>query len=70
MADRTRFDANTDQHHHFFCSECGLIGDFSCREFDELKAPPEVLSVGEVNTIRVEVKGVCSECRRRRETKD
>ena len=62
---RARFDANTDPHHHFICSACGLIRDFSCREYDGLRAPPEVLSLGDVKSVRVEVQGVCSQCRRK-----
>lgn len=66
VGDRTRFDANTDRHHHFICAACGLIRDFSCGEFDALEAPPAVRSIGAVSSIRVEVKGVCSACRRRK----
>ena len=28
LGERTRFDANTDRHHHFICKRCGYIGDF------------------------------------------
>lgn len=60
---QTRFDANTDQHHHFFCKTCGRIQDFTCQAFNDLNAPPEAMSVGDVTTIRVEIQGICSACR-------
>jgi Fur family transcriptional regulator, peroxide stress response regulator len=64
--DRTRFDATIDPHQHFVCTKCGLIQDLYCREFDGLETPRTVASVGEVQSIHVELRGVCSSCRLRR----
>jgi Fur family peroxide stress response transcriptional regulator len=36
---RARFDANTEAHHHFFCTRCGATLDFEHRDFDTLKVP-------------------------------
>lgn len=60
--ERTRFDANLSNHHHFVCVGCGLMRDFYSDEFDELRLPNSVKSIGHVETTQVEVKGVCLKC--------
>ena len=65
VGDRTRFDANTDPHHHFVCTQCGRIEDVYCDEFDGLRPPQAVTSIGEAISIRVEIRGVCAACRSR-----
>ncbi len=34
-SERSRFDGNTQPHHHFVCSRCGLIRDFYSAEADQ-----------------------------------
>jgi Fur family peroxide stress response transcriptional regulator len=60
--ERVRFDANTKPHHHFVCTRCGLARDFEHGEFDALKIPDEVRAMGNVETARVELRGVCFGC--------
>jgi Fur family transcriptional regulator, peroxide stress response regulator len=60
--ERTRFDANLNRHHHFVCVECGLTHDCYSDQFDKLKLPESVQSIGQVETTQVEVKGVCLKC--------
>jgi len=60
--ERTRFDANLSRHHHFVCVRCGLTQDFYSDQFDKLKLPEAVRTIGHVETTQVEVKGVCLEC--------
>ena len=62
MRDRTRFDANTDRHHHFVCSECGLIADFYSDVLDRFPAPREVAEMGSVDGVYVELRGRCRKC--------
>ena len=66
---RTRFDANTDQHHHFVCVHCGLTRDFYSDALDELKLPAELEAYGRAERTHVEVRGVCQACTKKRETK-
>ena len=69
---RARFDANMDPHHHFICSECAGVQDFDSRSLDRLRAPREARSLGIVQSLRVQVRGVCSTCaarRRKRKTR-
>lgn len=60
--ERTRFDANLSRHHHFVCSKCGLTRDFYSDEFDELKLPESLKSLGRVDGSYVEVRGLCLQC--------
>ncbi len=63
IKDRARFDANTDPHHHFVCTRCGLIGDFRHDFVGPFKPPVEVAEVGTFDDVRVELRGVCHACR-------
>jgi len=65
MRDRARFDANTDRHHHFVCTACGMIGDFYSDEMDRLVAPREVSEMGSVQGVYVELRGICRKCKQK-----
>ena len=60
--DRARFDANLSPHHHFICTQCGLTRDFVSDEFDSLKLPDSLLSIGQPEKIQVEAIGLCLKC--------
>jgi Fur family peroxide stress response transcriptional regulator len=62
MQDRARFDANTDRHHHFVCSECGKTVDFYSDVLDRLPVPHEVAEMGNVDSVYVELRGLCGRC--------
>ena len=60
--ERARFDANLEGHHHFVCSQCGLMHDFICKEFNDLKPPDSLRSIGRAERIQVEAIGLCQKC--------
>ena len=60
--ERMRFDTNIDTHHHFVCSECGLIHDFADADFDRLKLPEALKALGDIEQTHVEVRGLCKQC--------
>lgn len=66
--DRTRFDANLSQHHHFVCVRCGLTRDLYSGEFDALKIPSAAKSIGQVETTHVELRGICQACANKKHT--
>ena len=66
ISERTRFDANADRHHHFVCTECGFIGDVYNEEWNTLKSPKDVTLMGKVDSIHVELRGLCNTCRRKK----
>jgi Fur family peroxide stress response transcriptional regulator len=61
-----RYDANTDRHHHFVCTVCGLVKDFYGEALDGLPIPDSVKSLGRIEFAQVQVRGVCSPCAARR----
>jgi len=63
--ERTRFDANVTSHHHFVCTQCGTAQDFYSQEFDGLRPPAEVESIGTVEAIHVELRGLCLRCKKK-----
>lgn len=64
MKERARFDANTSRHHHFVCTQCGLVRDFYDESLDSLKAPQKVPEMGCVDSVYVELRGLCRFCRK------
>jgi len=66
ISERTRFDANADRHHHFVCTECGFIGDVYNEEWNTIKSPKDVTLMGKVDSIHVELRGLCNTCRRKK----
>lgn len=60
--ERTRFDGNTDKHHHFVCSRCGKAWDFYSPEFDSLSLPDDIFRIGTPSETQVEVRGICQSC--------
>ena len=59
---RTRFDANLSNHHHFVCLHCGSTRDFNSDALDQLNIAETVQSIGSMEAIRLEVKGICHNC--------
>jgi Fur family peroxide stress response transcriptional regulator len=59
---RTRFDANIAPHHHFVCTQCGMIRDFHEDRLDGFEPPDDVRALGEVKTWHLELRGVCRDC--------
>jgi Fur family peroxide stress response transcriptional regulator len=63
-----RYDANTERHHHFVCTRCGLVKDFSSEALDDLPIPKAVEAFGRIEAAQVQVRGVCSSCAKRKTT--
>jgi Fur family peroxide stress response transcriptional regulator len=64
--DRARFDANTERHHHFVCSACGLVRDFYSEALDRFSAPSEVSEMGRIDSVYLELRGLCRACQAKR----
>jgi Fur family transcriptional regulator, peroxide stress response regulator len=60
--DRARYDANRERHHHFVCTSCGSIEDFRSPDLDGIEPPREAKSLGAVQSVYVEVRGLCRRC--------
>ena len=57
-----RYDPVLEPHHHFICTECGLIQDVYGGAYDELRAPESTAGLGRVEAITVQLRGVCKSC--------
>jgi len=60
-----RYDANPIQHHHFVCTRCGLIRDLYSPTLDALEPPEESSVFGRVESVEVQLRGVCEACKRK-----
>jgi len=59
---RGRFDANIAPHHHFVCRRCGSTRDFEDPDLNVLKIPDSARNLGHVESVHVEVRGLCPAC--------
>lgn len=57
-----RYDADTSGHHHFVCTRCGLIRDVEDEELDAVRAPRGTASLGSVESVEVQLRGICTAC--------
>ena len=64
--DRLRFDGNGEKHHHFVCSRCGTIRDFTSEEVDRLSIPASVKSWGSIQGRHLQIRGICRKCLKKR----
>ena len=65
IEDKARFDANTESHLHFVCTQCGRVCDFAGGAPDLCKVPPEAGAIGTVESVHVEVRGRCMRCQKK-----
>ena len=66
LFDRGRYDANTDRHHHFVCTVCGLVSDFYSEPLNDLPIPKSVQTLGSIQSTHVQVRGICLACSSKR----
>lgn len=62
QAGPARFDANTEQHHHFTCTRCGLIRDVVDPRLDEVGKLTQATEFGRVESVDVHFRGLCRSC--------
>lgn len=47
------------------CTRCGLIRDVTSSTLDGIKAPEETSALGTVESVTVQLRGICRECKRK-----
>jgi Fur family peroxide stress response transcriptional regulator len=57
-----RYDANTAPHQHFVCTRCGAVHDVDDSGLDTARAIGTTTMFGTVETVEVQLRGVCSGC--------
>jgi Fur family peroxide stress response transcriptional regulator len=60
-----RYDANTQHHHHFICTRCGVVRDIDDAALDAVAAPPGAAALGVVESVDVQLRGACAACARK-----
>ncbi len=65
FSERLRYDPNMKQHHHFVCSRCGAIYDIHDRKLNRVQPSPKTPIGGEVESVHVQFRGICSKCKSR-----
>ncbi len=58
----SRFDANTNHHHHLVCIRCNSVTDFEDSRLDDLPLPDHSQTGFQVLGYSVHFKGICTEC--------
>ena len=67
LCERVRYDADTTEHQHFLCENCGAIKDFyfsGVRDFFDEKILQEI---GQVNSVVLRLRGICKECLKKKD---
>ena len=57
-----RYDASLKLHYHFRCIACHKIIDFECPYYDKIDIPAEISKKFHVLHQEIVLKGLCSEC--------
>ena len=58
-----RFDPRLELHHHLVCLRCNQLIDFEDDDLNDLKIPDTSDLGFEVNDYRVQLRGICQQCR-------
>jgi Fur family peroxide stress response transcriptional regulator len=64
MPGPARYDANLTHHHHFVCTRCGATRDIGHPSLDAIQVPEDAMGLGRVETVQVQLRGVCADCER------
>lgn len=62
LCERVRYDADTNEHQHFVCEQCGGVKDFYYSGVMNLFDKKALAEVGEVKSIALQLRGVCKDC--------
>jgi len=61
-SDNDRFDANTEQHYHFICRECGSVDDLPLKVLTGLNKKATRVTNYQVEKHRLDFYGICPLC--------
>ena len=64
-----RYDRRTDRHHHLICLSCDRVIDFSDARLDTLPVPDTRRFGFVVSDFKVQLRGICKECREQEDKK-
>jgi Fur family peroxide stress response transcriptional regulator len=61
----SRYDARIDIHHHLICLRCNSVVDIDDENLSSLKIPDTSAFGFEVSDFRVQLRGICRNCRKK-----
>jgi Fur family peroxide stress response transcriptional regulator len=64
----TRFDSNTDRHHHLVCVACNRAIDFEDAQLDQLPLPSRRRTGFRITDYSIHFTGLCAECQKAGDT--
>ena len=64
----TRFDSNTDQHHHLVCVRCNRVIDIEDARLDNLPLPDRRRTGFRITDYSIHFTGLCADCQKVDET--
>lgn len=65
--DAVRYDANSDEHHHFICNRCGRVVDVYLSSIDyRVDAMNSGVAGARIESCAVQLRGLCPQCGRGR----
>jgi Fur family peroxide stress response transcriptional regulator len=64
-----RFDANLARHHHCWCVRCGTVRDIDLAAIRMPRIPDSVEQFGSIVDARIEIRGICKRCAKKRARK-
>ncbi|SRR6056297_1018197 len=62
-----RYDADTYEHYHFICTQCGKVFDLPLEPKENLEAAAEKVSGHRVHGHKIDFFGICESCGRQNE---
>lgn len=60
----TRFDSNTNHHHHLVCVQCNRVIDFEDARLDNLPLPDRRRTGFRITDYSIHFNGLCAECQK------
>jgi Fur family peroxide stress response transcriptional regulator len=61
---KVRYDGRTEIHHHLICLRCDSVMDISSEKLNALQIPDTSAFGFDVKDFRVQLRGLCRQCRR------
>jgi Fur family peroxide stress response transcriptional regulator len=65
-----RYDARIDIHHHLICLRCNSVADIDDENLSSLTIPDTSAFGFEVSDFRVQLRGICRDCRKKASKKN
>ncbi|HMV41557.1 MAG TPA: Fur family transcriptional regulator [Leptospiraceae bacterium] len=61
---KNHYEVNIEPHHHFICSKCHTIYDFTYAKAntEQINLPQNAIQLGKIESTHLIIKGICKKC--------